>query len=157
MDTNSILDLPEDNGVFTPNYTGFWPRVGAYFIDAILLGIVQQIISYGVAGHSTFNNTGFSTFSGTNLLVLSINMLIGIGYFVYMESSVYQATLGKMAIGAIVVDEQGNRISPANALGRYFAKILSGLILLVGFIMVAFDSKKQGLHDKLAHTLVVYK
>jgi uncharacterized RDD family membrane protein YckC len=51
----------------------------------------------------------------------------------------------------------GARISFGNATGRYFGKILSGLILYVGYLMVAFTDKKQGLHDMMASTLVVLK
>lgn len=60
-----------------------------------------------------------------------------------------------MALGLIVTDANGGRISFLRALGRYFAKILSGMILLIGYIMVGFTEKKQGLHDILASTLVV--
>jgi uncharacterized RDD family membrane protein YckC len=74
-----------------------------------------------------------------------------------MESSARQATLGKMALGIVVTDLDGNRIGFGRATGRYFAKILSALILLIGFIMAAFTQKKQGLHDIIAGTLVVKK
>lgn len=74
-----------------------------------------------------------------------------------MESSAKQATLGKMAVGIVVTDMNGGRISFGNATGRFFGKILSGLIIYVGFIMVAFTDKKQGLHDMMAGTLVVQK
>lgn len=84
-----------------------------------------------------------------------IGLIIGIAYFVGFESSAYQATPGKMALGLIVTDSDGRRISPMRAVGRYFAKILSAMILLIGFIMVAFTERKQGLHDMIASTLVV--
>jgi uncharacterized RDD family membrane protein YckC len=74
-----------------------------------------------------------------------------------MESSARQATLGKMAVGIKVTDEAGARISFGRAVGRYFGKFVSTIILLIGFLMVAFTEKKQGLHDKLAGTLVVKK
>lgn len=75
-------------------------------------------------------------------------------YFALLESSKMQATVGKLAIGLIVTDLNGQRISFGRATGRYFAKILSGLILLIGYIMVAFTQRKQGLHDMIANTLV---
>ena len=75
-------------------------------------------------------------------------------YCALMESSSYQATLGKMIFGMKVTDLCGNRISFARATGRHFAKILSGLILCIGFIMVGLSERKQGLHDLLAGTLV---
>jgi uncharacterized RDD family membrane protein YckC len=76
-------------------------------------------------------------------------------YFAGMESSAGQATLGKRALGIKVTDMSGNRITFGKATGRFFGKILSSLILLIGFLMAAFTQKKQALHDLLAGTLVV--
>jgi len=75
-------------------------------------------------------------------------------YSAFMLSSSYQATLGKMIFGMKVTDLSGNRISFARATGRHFAKWVSAAILFVGFLMVAFTERKQGLHDMLAGTLV---
>jgi len=85
-------------------------------------------------------------------VVIIVDML----YDIIMSSSATQGTLGKMAVGIKVGDVKGERISFGNALGRSLAKILSSVILLIGYIMVGFDSKKQGLHDKLANTYVYY-
>jgi uncharacterized RDD family membrane protein YckC len=76
-------------------------------------------------------------------------------YFALLESSARGATVGKMVLGLRVVDGQGNRISFLRATGRFFAKILSGMILFIGFLMVAFTERKRGLHDIIADTLVV--
>jgi uncharacterized RDD family membrane protein YckC len=84
-------------------------------------------------------------------------MLVLLGGWLYealMESSSYQATLGKMILGMKVTDLYGNRISFGRATGRHFAKILSGMVLCIGFIMVGLTQRKQGLHDLLAGTLV---
>jgi uncharacterized RDD family membrane protein YckC len=62
-----------------------------------------------------------------------------------------------MALGIVVTDAQGQRVSFARATGRYFGKIISSIILYIGFIMVAFTEKKQGLHDIMADCLVVVK
>jgi len=75
-------------------------------------------------------------------------------YEALMESSSRQATLGKMIFGMKVTDLSGNRISFARATGRYFAKWLSGLTLLIGYIIAGFTERKQALHDMLAGTLV---
>jgi len=84
-----------------------------------------------------------------------LGLLIGWLYFAILESSPWQATLGKKALGLVVTDQLGQRIGFGRATGRYFAKILSALILLIGFIMVAFTERKQGLHDLIAGTFVV--
>ncbi|QZH74048.1 MAG: RDD family protein [Erythrobacter sp.] len=137
-------------------YAGFWIRVGAYLIDAILLGIVGAVIGgiFGATGGMTATDPN-DVMGATSPLLNLVSIAIGVAYFGGMESSSWQATLGKKACGLIVTDTNGNRISLGKAIGRYFAKILSALILLIGFIMVAFTDKKQGLHDMLAGTLVL--
>lgn len=76
-------------------------------------------------------------------------------YYALMESSGWQATLGKKVLGLKVTDLAGNRISFARASGRFFGKILSGMLLLVGFMMAGFTERKQALHDILAGCLVL--
>ena len=134
------------------NFAGFWIRVLAYIIDSIPLAIISFVLAL-IAGED-FISTDPSAplYTATDL----ISLLVGIAYFVGFESSAFQATPGKMALGLIVVDTDGRRISVARALGRYFAKIPSALILGIGFIMVAFTERKQGLHDMIAGTLVVH-
>ena len=83
--------------------------------------------------------------------------ILGWLYYALMEGSAKQATLGKMALGIVVTDTQGRRVSFTRATGRYFGKIISGIILYIGFIMIAFTEKKQGLHDIMADCLVVVK
>ena len=85
-----------------------------------------------------------------------ISIIIHISYYVYFNGK-YGATLGKMAIGARIVNSDGTPISYAKAFGRFFAEILSGLILGIGYIMAAFDDKKRALHDQICNTLVVNK
>jgi uncharacterized RDD family membrane protein YckC len=84
-------------------------------------------------------------------------MVIGWLYFAAMESSSKQATLGKMAVGLYVTDMDGNRISFGRATGRYFGRIISGLILCIGYFMAGFTEKKQTLHDMMAGCLVLSK
>lgn len=129
-------------------YAGFWIRVAAYFIDGILLTIVQVAIGFIFFG-------GYS-FTEPNYVLTGISTLLGIAYFSGMESSSRQATIGKMAVGVKVGNLRGEPISFGNAVGRYFAKILSTIILCIGFMMAGWDSKKQALHDRLADTYVYY-
>jgi uncharacterized RDD family membrane protein YckC len=131
-------------------YGGFWIRVVAYIIDGILLSIVTIPLAFAF-GESPFDPAAQAAYGVSDFL----SLLIGIAYFVGFEGSAKQATPGKMAFGLIVADERGGRISYLRALGRYFAKILSALILLIGFIMVAFTERKQGLHDILCSTFVI--
>jgi uncharacterized RDD family membrane protein YckC len=133
-----------------PQYAGFWIRFVAYLIDAIILGVISFAINLLIGFPSPFSGEVVSPWQNW------LSTLMGFLYFALLESGNMQATVGKRALGLIVTNEKGRRISFLQATGRYFAKILSALILLIGFIMVGWDSKKQGLHDKLAGTLVVY-
>jgi len=142
------------------NYAGFWIRVGAYLIDTVILVIAQAII-FAVFGVSMMGASGLDPAAGDAFatagggIAYLITTVGSILYFAILESSAKQATVGKMALGLIVVDVDGNRISFLRALGRYFAKILSGIILFIGYIMVGFTERKQGLHDMICSTLVL--
>ena len=142
-----ILDAPSDVGKKL-DYAGFWIRVGAVIIDGVILQVLNVALAFIIVG--TYDMLAPS------LSVQIISAVLGVLYYIGMESSSRQATLGKMAVGIKVGKANGERISFLNATGRYFAKILSAAILFIGYIMVGFDSKKQGLHDKLANTYVYY-
>ena len=127
-----------------PHYAGFWIRLLAYIIDAVVLGVItfpliQVLTSMGIAGDST------------NVLGIAISWM----YFAVFESSEWMASPGKKVLGLIVTDDQGMRLSVGRATRRYFAKIMSALLLGIGFFMIAFTARKQGLHDKIFHTLVL--
>jgi uncharacterized RDD family membrane protein YckC len=132
-------------------YGGFWIRVVAYLIDAIVLNIVLWLLTV-ITGLRLISYTATDHLEPLPILApLVVNWL----YFALMESSERGATLGKMAVGLRVVTGEGRRLSFANATGRYFAKFISALILGIGFLMVAFTERKRGLHDMIANTLVV--
>ncbi len=141
-------------------YGGFWIRVLAAIIDTIILRVVVAPV------HMIFGGLGLAgMMSGVPHAGIGLGLLGGglsaiflvFGSWLYeafMESSSYQATLGKMIFGMKVTDLNGNRISFERATGRHFAKWLSAMILGIGYIMVGFTERKQGLHDLLAGTLV---
>ncbi|HTG20364.1 MAG TPA: RDD family protein [Reyranella sp.] len=131
-------------------YGGFWIRVVAYIIDGILLTIVC-----GVVDRLLGINILATDWDHYDPLANVISLVIGWLYFALLESSERGATVGKMVMGLRVVTSDGRRLSFMNATGRYFAKILSAIILCIGFIMVAFTDKKRGLHDIIAGTLVI--
>jgi uncharacterized RDD family membrane protein YckC len=142
------------------SYAGFWLRFVAYIIDSIVMmigaGCVGAIIG-GVIG-VTFAAAGFSQNDLEMIAELAgyvIGVVVGWLYYAMMESSTYQATLGKMALSLRVTDTEGRRISFARATGRHFAKILSAILLLIGYIMAGFTEKKQALHDMIADCLVL--
>ena len=132
-------------------YAGFLRRLVAYLIDAVLLYILQYVVS--ITGLISINYKTGQIQGG--FIAFIIIVIVPLVYFVVMESSNWQATLGKKAIGIQVTDLDGDRISLARALGRYFAKFLSVLILMVGFLMAGWTDRKQALHDMVAGTLVI--
>lgn len=121
-------------------YGGFWKRFVASIIDWVVILAV-----FGI----------FARASPYEYIAALSGIVIFWLYFAIMESSSWQATLGKKALGMRVTDLNGRRIGFGRATGRYFAKYVSAIILLIGFIMVAFTEKKQGLHDMMAGTVVM--
>jgi uncharacterized RDD family membrane protein YckC len=137
--------------VLLVSYAGFWKRVLATILDVFIFSI-PLVVLLGLL-------FGFAPEPGSTDSILS-NLFSFLAAFVYkvgMESSTKQATIGKLIMGIKVTDVDGHRISVLRATGRYFATILSAIILLIGYIMAAFTAKKQCLHDKIASTLVVSK
>jgi len=133
-------------------------------IDGIILNIVNSILLFlfsviGIIGATS--SSGDSLGQLLSILMGPVAIITGIVvswlYVAGMEASSKQATLGKMALGIIVTDLDGQPISFGRATGRYFAKIISGLTLCVGYIMAGFTEKKQALHDMIASCLVVQR
>ncbi len=133
-------------------YAGFWLRLVALLLDAIILDVVFGSIYLlcwhlkGVPHHQLLRLV-----SGSGLL----SMLICWWYSALCESSAWQATPGKLALRLKVTDLSGRRVSFARATGRFFGQYLSALLLCVGFLMAGFTEKKQALHDLMAGCLVV--
>lgn len=122
-------------------YAGFWLRFVALIIDGFILFVVNWALGriFGAGSESI------------------LNTLVSWLYFSLMECSKKQGTLGKMALAIKVTDLSGERISFGRATGRFFAKIISGFILLIGYFMAGWTEKKQALHDMIASSLVVRK
>jgi uncharacterized RDD family membrane protein YckC/lipoprotein NlpI len=135
-------------------YAGFWKRVAAWLIDFIIamLGVIPIIL---VLGFSFFFKSGVDNTDAWEKLGTVVGIVFSWLYFALMESSSYQGTIGKMFLGIKVADLNGNRIGFGKATGRHFGKYISSIMLCIGYIMVAFTQKKQGLHDIVAGCLVV--
>jgi uncharacterized RDD family membrane protein YckC/Tfp pilus assembly protein PilE len=135
-------------------YAGFWKRLAAFILDYIVV-VVLAMVAGAVIGLVYGVGAGAPTDDAASGLGAVAGFLVWWLYHALMESSVTQATLGKMALGIRVVDRQGNAISFGRATGRNLAKFLSGMILMIGYLMAGFTSQKQALHDILAGCLVV--
>ncbi len=152
-------------------YAGFWLRFVAHLIDNLITGFVGFFIALPFIGGIVFSGISMDHLSDTDAgtfigiasilgsvlgLVLS-SIAVGWLYFALMESSKNQATLGKMALNLKVTDMEGNPVSFGRASLRYFGKILSGMIMMIGYILAGLTEKKQALHDMIAGCLVIRK
>ena len=152
-------------------YAGFWIRVGAAFIDSIIIGVPFVIIFFVFEGsafsaYTTCVNNAVATGSpattcGSSLSSIAYWELVGfaveLAYFVIMWSK-FGGTLGQRILGLHVVDAAtGLNIGIGRAIGRFVGYLISSIVLYIGLIWVAFDPRKQGWHDKIASTFVVRK
>jgi uncharacterized RDD family membrane protein YckC len=153
-------------------YAGFWMRFVAAFVDGLILGIpfwilvMVLVFMFGGFGMMLHRNAAdpraaaalLAPIFGFFILGMLAFVVLEWLYFAGMESSARQATFGKSVMSLRVTDYEGQRISFGHATGRFFAKIVSGLIpLAIGYIMAGFTEKKQALHDLIAGTLVLKK
>lgn len=134
-------------------YAGFWIRVWASIIDSVLLAIIIFPLLTAVYGTTYWSSDSFIQ-GPIDLLLSWVAPAIAVVLFWISR----QATPGKMAVGARIVDAKtGGKASTGQLLGRYAGYYLATIPLLLGLIWVAFDPRKQGWHDKLAGTVVVRK
>jgi uncharacterized RDD family membrane protein YckC len=149
-------------------YAGFWLRFVALIIDQLLLYFVVMILLLPFAASVGMGMRGMATGRPPDLQALLpmihvmfrlalLRIIVHWLYYSLLESSAWQGTLGKKALGLEVTDLDGSRISFGRATGRFFAKFISWIILGIGFIMAGFTEKKQALHDMMAGTLVIRK
>lgn len=150
-------------------YAGFWKRFFANLLDSIILYFIawamilislQLSMVFGVLGYFVLENwpgvyqINYASGHIIGLLIAPLSIWL---YYAIMESSKLQGTLGKMALGIIVVNARYERVSFWRASGRFWSRIVSLLTLYIGYIMAGFTKKKQALHDKIARTYVVDK
>ena len=128
------------------HYAGFWIRFGAGVADFIILIVASLIIGFilGMLFYDTEFGESFDTIFG---------ILISWAYICLLQSSKHQATIGQKLCGIKIVDQNFKRITLGRATLRYFSMSLSGIILLIGYFMIGFTKKKQGLHDLFSKTL----
>ena len=135
-------------------YAGFWIRFAAKFIDGIALWLVHRLLILVLESIATYGSSSGSGWAP--LILLLLQYAIAIGYVTFFVGK-FGATPGKMACRLKIIVPDGSRVSYWRAFGRYFAELLSGMILCIGYIMAAFDSQKRTLHDRICNTRVVRK
>jgi uncharacterized RDD family membrane protein YckC len=142
-------------------YAGFWRRVAASVIDAILLFIGFVVLDFvgaifvSIGLLSSGQNITNDNTIGAQVVIFLITGVLAWLYYAGLESGPWQGTVGKRIVRLVVTDVHGRRIGFGRATGRYFAKFVSTLAVFAGYLMVAFTERKQGLHDLMAGTLVV--
>lgn len=137
---------------FEHQYAGFWRRLLAQIIDAIILGV----LGYLLFGSAVTNVTGADGLYSVNVSFTNWQTLIPVLYTILFW--IWKgATPGKMVLGMKIINVDGSDLTWGRAIGRYFAYFVSAIVIFIGFIWIGFDSKKQGWHDKLAGTYVVMK
>ena len=144
----SKVDEPEVSIVNEIKYAGFGLRLVALIIDIIFSWIIMIPIVIIIF----FSDISIQDLDSVNQIILQIVLWL---YYAISESSTWQATLGKKIVGIHVESIDGNRISFSNASGRYFGKIISSIILFIGYFMALWTDKKQTLHDQMANCVVV--
>jgi uncharacterized RDD family membrane protein YckC len=158
----SAAPVAYPQAVSSAGYGGFWIRFLAVMIDAILLSIVllpARIIMFSVVGvhrvpMGPLGHRGVAPVFALMPIMSVVNVGAAWLYEALLTSSSWQGTVGKKVLNLKVTDEAGARISFSRATGRHFAKFLSAMILMIGFIMAAFTDRKRALHDIIAGTLV---
>jgi uncharacterized RDD family membrane protein YckC/ribosomal protein S27AE len=140
-------------GVSAPRdltYAGFWIRAGAKILDGIILQVVNIPVRILLSGMSHDPHTQIRM----SFLVIGLSTALNLGYAVFFLGK-FGATPGKMALRLRVVTPDGGKISYGRAFGRFFAELLSSIILCIGYIMAAFDDEKRALHDRICNTRVI--
>jgi uncharacterized RDD family membrane protein YckC len=154
-------------------YAGFWLRLVAHLIDGFIIGFASILVIVplfflmgGVGLLTSLSHEGdhpdpAQVWTFISLIVLpmmAVSLLATWLYYAYLESGEKQGTWGKQVLSLYVTDLSGNRISFGRASGRFFSKIITGLIPLgLGYIMAGFTERKQALHDMIASCLVLRK
>jgi uncharacterized RDD family membrane protein YckC len=152
----------KEGGIIPGNlpYAGFWIRVGAKIIDSIIMMIVIVpvfILVFGGVFVQAIQNPGGpppEVSAGLMAIYYIVALVFPAIYNTFCVGK-WAATPGKMMLKLKIVKGDSSNISYARALGRHFAEMLSGIILYIGYIMIAFDDEKRSLHDRICDTRVI--
>ena len=132
---------------------GFWMRVVATFIDAFIVFVLQFLLGTLLAVFGVVNNSGSA--GDVAILIQLFGFALSFAYYVFFTGYCGQ-TPGKMVLRIKVIRCDGSPLSYGRAAFREIpAKFISGIIFGIGYLMVAFDDQKQGLHDRMADTYVI--
>lgn len=138
-----------------PRYAGFWRRAAAHVIDSLIFLPIALILLYAVYGSAYFGEASVNAFGYHGAWDVFVNQVLPLVVIVLLWAR-YGATPGKYLMRCRIVDARtGRNPGLGQAALRYVAYLASLLPLLLGFLWIAWDRRKQGFHDKIAGTLVV--
>ena len=155
MDTEEVIELP---------YASFLSRLLAFIIDYLFITLILSILisifmpaGFAIEGPEVveYNEEyvrDLTEAAGPFMIVFYIAWWL---YNAILHASRWQATLGKRAVGIIVTDLEGNRISFGKATIRFAGKLISTFIFFLGYLTAAFTSRRQALHDMIGGTVVL--
>ena len=147
---------------------GFWVRLGAFILDSIILRVTFELITLPWREKFEVLQKGFDPtvmqmsqekmmeLGLLSMTYLSIYLAVSISYYVLMNGR-FGATVGKLVVGAKIVNEDGSRLGYTRALIRYVGEWASFVTLGIGYVMIGFRNDKRGLHDLIARTRVIYR
>lgn len=136
----------------TPRYAGFWIRVAASLIDTLLILALIMPPLLGIYGMAYFDMQSLIAGTWDFLLSWVFPAIAVIVFWIYRS-----ATPGKLILHLAIVDaESGAKPTTIQFIIRYLAYYISAIPIMLGFLWIAFDKRKQGWHDKLAGTVVIH-
>jgi uncharacterized RDD family membrane protein YckC len=153
------LAAPASAG-FRPVYAPFIKRVGAKIVDILILVgpsmVADLLLARFYWGGQPPLPDNFEGFLEHQALLTLINTVIGIAFALYFIRR-YEATPGKLLLGLKLVRADGSPLGKGRIVGRYFAEMLSGLLLGIGYLLPLVDDQKRALHDMVCGTRVVMR
>lgn len=142
-------------GANVQQYAGFWLRVVASLLDSVVVFILQLVCGMVLGASGALLGGLGNDGSSMAVLIWLFTTVLSLAYYVIFTGSCGQ-TLGKMALRIKVIRKDGGDLGYGGAaLRETIGKFISGIILGIGYLMVAFDERKQGLHDKIAGSYVI--
>jgi uncharacterized RDD family membrane protein YckC len=145
--------MEQTSGAHALEYAGFWRRFAAFVIDAVIVSLlIRVLLPYHDLSIWNLDSRWYiiPVFALSNLIATAITIVYSVVFLAWRGQ-----TLGKMVMNIKVLRGDGSNISAGYALLRYLGYIICGLMLGIGFLWIIFDPRKQGIHDKIADTVVV--
>lgn len=148
--------MTDSTEVKTVKLVAFGLRAAAFVIDTAFVWVLGMLlgVAVGLVGTLLTMYAPDGPAPMDRLIIIS-GLVFSVAYFLYGWTKSGQ-TLGKMAVGIKIVGADGQPPSGGKAVLRYLGYILNGILLSIGFLWAAFDRKRQGWHDKIAGTYVIY-